>query len=157
VKNGVWLRRFCFWMMKIFISGSISIRSLDARALDQLDAIMAGAQTVLIGDAFGVDKLVQHYLFAHNYPSVIVYYAGDTMRNNIGGWPTRKISNDHNLTGRKLYQLKDEAMAQEADCGLMIWDGKSPGTKSNIENMTKRGKRVTVVSAGVVSNILFQT
>jgi hypothetical protein len=51
---------------------------------------MANGQTVLIGDAFGVDKLVQIYLFERKYPSVVVYYAGDGIRNNIGHRQTKK-------------------------------------------------------------------
>jgi adenine-specific DNA-methyltransferase len=108
---------------------------------------MSEKQTVIIGDAFGADKLVQQYLSEHHYLSVIVYYAGgDTIRNNVGNWQTKQIGNENNLTGRRLYQLKDIAMAQDADCGLMIWDGKSPGTKANIENMTKFGKPITILN-----------
>jgi hypothetical protein len=47
---------------------------------------------------------------------------------------------------RGIAKLKDMAMAQDADCGLMIWDGKSQGTKFNIENMTKLGKEVFIVT-----------
>jgi hypothetical protein len=113
---------------------------LDSQAINLLDAVMSEKQTVIIGDAFGADKLVQQHLFTHNYPSVVVYYAGDTIRNNVGNWQTKQIRNESNLTGRSLYPLKDLAMAQDADCGLMIWDGKSPGTKANIGNMTKLEK-----------------
>jgi hypothetical protein len=132
--------------MQIFISGSISIQALNPQAINRLDSIIADGQTVLIGDAFGVDKLVQQYLFEHNYLPVIVYYSGDELRNNIGNWQTKQITNDNNLTGRRMYQLKDMAMAQDADCGLMIWDGKSQGTKFNIDNMTKLGKEIFIVT-----------
>jgi hypothetical protein len=131
--------------MKIFISGSISIKELDLRAICRLELIIADGQTVLIGDAFGVDKLVQQYLFEHNYQSVIVYYAGDKIRNNIGNWKTKQIGNNKNLTGRCMCQLKDTAMIQDADCGLMIWGGKSQGTESNINNMTKLGENITIL------------
>jgi hypothetical protein len=131
---------------KVFISGSISIKSLDQQAIDFLDSIMANGQTVLIGDAFGVDKLVQQYLFEYNYQSVTVYYSGDKVRNNIGNWQTKQIINDNNLTGKSMYQQKDIIMAQDADCGLMIWDSKSQGTKFNIDNMTKLGKEIFIVT-----------
>jgi hypothetical protein len=131
--------------MQIFVSGSISIKILNPQAISLLDSVIANRQTVLIGDAFGVDKLVQQYLFERNYQEVIVYYAGDKARNNIGTWQIRQISNGSNLTGKSMYQLKDMAMARDADCGLMIWDGKSRGTKFNIENMTNFGKEITIV------------
>jgi hypothetical protein len=63
--------------MQIFISGSISFKSLYLQVINLLDSIMANGQTVLIGDAFGVDKLVQIYLFERKYQSVVVYYAGN--------------------------------------------------------------------------------
>ncbi|MDR0683269.1 MAG: hypothetical protein LBG15_15725, partial [Dysgonamonadaceae bacterium] len=63
----------------------------------------------------------------------------------IGNWRTKSISNDNNLTGKSMYQMKDVAMAQDADCGLMIWDGKSRGTKFNIENITNLNKKMTIL------------
>jgi hypothetical protein len=131
--------------MKIFISGSINIKTLDSQAISLLDSIIANGQTVLIGDAFGVDKLVQQYLFERNYQSVVVYYVGNRIRNNIGNWQTKRISNDNNLTVKSMYQLKDVAMAQDADYGLAIWDGRSRGTKFNIENITKLNKKMTIL------------
>jgi len=132
-------------MHKVFISGSISIKKLDTQAITHLDSIMANKHTVLIGDAFGIDKAVQQYLFQHDYQSVIVYYSGDKIRNNISHWQTKQIPNENHLTGKSLYQLKDVAMAHDSDYGLMIWDGKSSGTKYNMENMTKLGKPFTVI------------
>ena len=48
--------------MKVFISGSISIKSLPQAAIQKIDNIMAKDLTVLIGDANGVDRIVQEYL-----------------------------------------------------------------------------------------------
>jgi hypothetical protein len=130
---------------KVFISGSISLKILDIQATAYLDLLIANQYTVLIGDAFGIDKAVQKYLFRHAYKSVIVYYSGDIIRNNIGNWRTKHIKNKNLRTGKEMYQLKDEAMARDADCGLMIWDNKSPGTKYNMENMIKLDKPVIVL------------
>jgi hypothetical protein len=130
----------------VFISGSISIKALDTEATCFLDSIIAGGQTVLIGDAFGVDKLVQQCLFERNYQFVTVYFSGAKVRNNIGNWQTKQITNDNNLTGRSMYQLKDVAMAEDADNGLAIWNGKSRGTKFNIETMIKLGKKVKIIN-----------
>jgi hypothetical protein len=135
--------------MKVFISGSIGIRTLNEQAVYCLDAIMNSRHTVLIGDAFGADKAVQQYLFQRDYHPVTVYYSGDKVRNNIGSWQMKQISNDQHLKGKSRYQLKDAAMARDADCGLMIWNGKSRGTKYNIENMTGLGKPFTVVENSV--------
>ena len=126
--------------MNVFISGSISIKSLNETYLAFLEEIVEGKRTILIGDAQGVDKAVQEYLLEQNYQNVIVYFSGEKCRNNIGNWQTKQCPNPDNLTGRKLYQLKDKAMAEDCDCGLMFWDGKSNGTKYNMSCMDELDK-----------------
>jgi len=125
---------------KVFISGSISIKSLDEEQRTVIEQVVETNHTILIGDAYGVDKAVQQYLTEKDYRSVIVYFSGEKARNNIGNWQTKQISNPENLTGRSRYQLKDKAMANDCDCGIMFWDGKSKGTKFNMDYMKNLGK-----------------
>jgi hypothetical protein len=99
----------------VFISGSISIKALGAETVCLLDSMIAKKQAVLIGVAFGVDKLVQQYLFKRDFQFVTVYFSGTKVRNNIDNWQTKQITNDNNLTGRSMYQLKDVAMAQDTE------------------------------------------
>jgi len=113
--------------MKVFISGSISIKSLNKRNVAYIEQIIEGNCTVLIGDAYGIDKAVQEYLLQSGYPDVIVYFSGEKVRNNVGNWQVKQCLNPENLKGRSLYQLKDKAMADDCDCGLMFWDGKVKG------------------------------
>ncbi|MDL2297405.1 hypothetical protein LJC37_05560 [Bacteroidales bacterium OttesenSCG-928-E04] len=96
--------------MKVFISGSISIKSLDEKDKTVLDQIVEKNDTVLIGDAFGIDKAVQEYLFAQDYQNVVLYFSGEKVRNNIGDWQTKPQPNPGNFTGRDFYQIKDKAM-----------------------------------------------
>ncbi|MDL2228371.1 hypothetical protein LJC30_05740 [Odoribacter sp. OttesenSCG-928-L07] len=126
--------------MKVFISGSISIKRLSRDEFAALEQLVEGKPVILIGDAFGVDKAVQQYLAKRNYQNVIVYYSGEKIRNNLGNWHTKQIFNTENLTGRPLYQLKDKAMADDCDNGIMFWNGKSKGTKANIDYMHELGK-----------------
>ena len=126
--------------MKIFISGSIGIKSLSEMEILHLDEIIANKHTVLIGDAYGVDKLVQEYLSEQNYEDVIVYFSGEKVRNNKGNWNMKQCLNPENLTGRSFYQMKDKAMADDCDCGLMFWNGKSKGTKHNIVYLERLNK-----------------
>jgi hypothetical protein len=35
------------------------------------------------------------------------------------------------------YAAKDLAMAQDAKCGVMLWDGRSKGTLNNIQNLLR--------------------
>jgi len=137
--------------MNVFISGSISIKDLPQLAIQKIDNIIAKNYVVLIGDANGVDSQVQKYLFEKKYGNVIVYFAGEKARNNIGGWGTKAITEGvANKSGRDLYTVKDKAMAKDSDYGLMIWDGKSKGTLNNIKEMKKKKKRFYVVSNGKI-------
>lgn len=130
--------------MKVFVSGSISIKNLPQIAKIKLDKIMEQNLTVIVGDANGIDSLVQKYLADKTYSNVNVYHSGNYIRNNIGNWSTVTVPSQ-NLTGRALYTLKDKQMARDADFGMMIWDGQSKGTKANISEMSKLGKHFYVI------------
>jgi hypothetical protein len=49
--------------------------------------------------------------------------------------------------GFDYYSLKDRAMAETAEYGLMLWDGKSKGTVNNVVNMPRDHKPVVVYVA----------
>lgn len=138
--------------MKVFISGSIGIKKLPTSAIKKIDNIISKDITVLVGDAKGVDLSIQKYLMKKNYKDVFVYYAGNTIRNNVGQWKTKNILPLHNETGRELYTLKDELMAKDTDYGLMIWDGESKGTLNNILLMKKLNKQFFVILDNVIVN-----
>ena len=131
-------------MIKVFVSGSISIKILPQLAIQKLDLIISKNLQILVGDANGVDSLIQRYLFNKNYSNVNVYHVGTHIRNNIGQWPTVSIDSK-NLSGRAMYTQKDKQMALDSNFGLMIWDGKSKGTKANIEEMLSLNKHFYVI------------
>jgi len=139
--------------MKLFISGSISIKSLKEDDIFVIRQIVEEGHTILIGDAYGVDKAVQQYLAEQNYRSVIVYFSGSTLRNNIGNWQTKHIPNPENLTGRCRYQLKDRAMADDCDSAVMFWNCKSRGTRYNMIYMDEIGKDYRVFIPDTVEDI----
>lgn len=136
--------------MKVFISGSISIKKLPKYAIEKLDSIIEKNFTVLIGDAKGIDSLTQKYLAKNNYKNVIVYFAGNKIRNNYGKWETKQVLGQKNEKGRELYTLKDIEMANDTDFGLMIWDGKSKGTLNNVLVMKEKNKRFFLIVEEVV-------
>ena len=143
--------------MKVFVSGSISIKSLSEIAIQKLDSIMTKNLTVLVGDAKGIDKIVQEYLFMNNYSNVVVYYAGSYIRNNIGHWTTENVPSG-DLQGRAKYTLKDLRMAADSDFGLMIWDGVSKGTQNNINEMLSLGKHFYVIQNNeIMTDKIFQS
>lgn len=141
-------------MTNIFIGGSRKIIQLAQPVTQRLDNIINNNFTVLVGDASGVDLLVQKYLFAQSYNNVIVFCTGNRCRNNIGQWETRNVAADKRSKGFSFYVVKDLQMAKEATYGFMIWDAKSKGTLNNVLNLLRLEKKILVYSAPTQS---FQT
>lgn len=130
-------------MTKIFIGGSRKISRLNAEVNRRLDRISEQALHVMVGDANGADKAVQGYFKKKNYGFVEVFCVGKACRNNVGHWSTRMISAG-NLKGFDFYAAKDRVMAEEANYGLMIWDGESIGTLMNVVRLIRGKKPVAV-------------
>jgi len=128
--------------MKIFIAGPRALSAIDKNVQDKLDSIINQKFSILVGDANGIDKAIQKYFFEHNYKSVFVYASRGRARNNIGKWDVQNIEVPESIKGFDFYATKDKAMADNADYGLMIWNGKSKGTLNNIINLTKQRKNV---------------
>ena len=53
--------------------------------------------------------------------------------------------------GFDYYSVKDTAMAEAAEYGLMLWDGKSKGTINNVVNLSRRQRPVVVYVAPIKS------
>ena len=131
--------------MKVFISGSMSIKELPEIAIREIDRLLADEPEIIIGDAPGVDKAVQEYLAKKDYKKVTVYYTFDKPRHNIGNWNTHYVDPVDRHNPRACYFCRDNVMANVADIGLAIWDNKSQGTKRNIVNMLLQSKDVRLI------------
>ncbi|MBS0234507.1 MAG: putative addiction module antidote protein [Proteobacteria bacterium] len=127
-------------MKTIFIGGSRDISRLPQELKERLDAVMAQGHRVILGDASGADKAVQKYLADHAYRNVTLFCSGDRPRNNVGNWMTRNVIVESKTKDYQFYAAKDREMAREADFGLMIWDGKSPGTLLNLLRLSQADK-----------------
>jgi hypothetical protein len=132
--------------MKVFIGGSRAVSRLNAAIRDRIDDLIRRECTILIGDANGADKAVQHYLAERGHGRVVVFCM-EKCRNNIGNWPTRNIEPPADNSGFSYYSAKDLVMAQDAKCGLLLWDGKSKGTLQNMFKLIGAGKRTLVYFA----------
>jgi len=128
----------------VFISGSRGIRRLDVGVQLRLERIIDKKLPVLIGDANGADKAVQGYLISRGYDLVEVFCAGETPRNNVGGWKLRRIQPSHAKRDFDYYASKDREMAREATLGLLIWDGESGGTLMNVLRLVSQQKTAVV-------------
>lgn len=131
-------------MSTIFLGGSRQVTRLPPDVKRRLDNVLASGHNVLIGDAAGVDKAVQRYLFDRHYDNVTVFCSGDAPRNNLGNWQTHHVYVPKSAKGFHFYAAKDREMARAADFGLMIWDGKSPGTVLNVLRLALAGKIAVV-------------
>jgi hypothetical protein len=129
-------------MQYVFVAGSRALSRLNAQVKERINNIVRQSFTVLVGDANGADKAVQRYLAELNYQHVVVYCM-NVCRNNIGGWPTRQEKAAPGVPhDRHYYGIKDLAMAKDASCGFMIWDGTSKGTLANVLNLLEIEKKV---------------
>jgi hypothetical protein len=133
-------------MSVVFIGGSRRLSRLNAVIRGRLDKIIERNHSVLIGDANGADRTVQAYFAERAYRSVTVYCTNAACRNNVGRWPVRSVAAT-DQRGFDYYALKDAAMAGDAECGFMLWDGKSKGTLFNIRRLLAAGKSVVVYLA----------
>lgn len=128
----------------VFVAGSRQISRLPTEVKARLDTMIEKHFQILVGDANGADKAVQRYLADKSYPNVLVHSMKDHCRNNIGHWPTREVAAPRGAKGFDYYSLKDRAMAEAAEYGLMLWDGKSKGTVINVVNLSRDHKPVVV-------------
>jgi hypothetical protein len=126
----------------VFISGSRKIIRLSNDVKARLDIIRDKKMHILVGDANGADKAFQAYLANQGYENVRVFCAGSTCRNNVGLWSEEHITTPARAKGREFYTIKDRAMADAADYGLIVWDGKSSGSFNNIIELVKQNKPV---------------
>ncbi len=131
-------------MSIVFVAGSKQISRLPAEVRIRLDTTIEKGFQILVGDANGADKAVQRYLADRSYPNVLVDCMKNHCRNNVGNWPTREVAAPRGVKGFDYYSLKDRAMAEATEYGLMLWDGKSKGTVNNVVNLSRDHKPVVV-------------
>ena len=71
--------------MKVFVAGPRAVVSLNNSITDVLSRMVESRLTILVGDAAGVDRLVQKYFDEVRYPDVHVYASNGKVRNNVAG------------------------------------------------------------------------
>ncbi len=133
-------------MTAVFVGGSRAVSRLSGVIREQIDDLIGTNCAFVIGDANGADKAVQQHLADRKYPHVTVFCT-EECRNNVGNWTVRVTAPPHRNRDFAYYAAKDRVMAQEARCGVMLWDGKSRGTLENILNLLDGRKRVRVYLA----------
>lgn len=111
--------------MRTIIAGSRGV--VDEGVLN-LEVPQLGWQvtTVISGGARGADKLGEAYARENNLPLEV----------HPAEW---------DKCGARAGHVRNEAMAQVADAAIVLWDGKSAGSRHMIETMEQMGKPVKVI------------
>ncbi|MEM1170130.1 MAG: hypothetical protein AAGJ08_13885 [Cyanobacteria bacterium P01_H01_bin.35] len=122
---------------KVLICGSRSVTALPDEVCKTLDKIIAFQVNILIGDADGVDRLVQKYLHSKRYRKVTVYYAKSGLRSNIGKWTSIRVAGN--------YIDRDKLMCDKANWCVAVHKGNSRGTKRNIESFKPEAVKVFIL------------
>lgn len=131
-------------MKKIFIAGPRAVKKLSNKVLIKLKRFEENNFIIYVGDANGVDKLVQNFYHNLKYKNVTVFSSSPIPRNNLGNWDVNIVDVDKSIKGFDFYAQKDKAMAEQADLGFMIWNGKSKGTLNNMINLRNKNKKIVL-------------
>lgn len=132
---------------KIFISGSISLKHLPEKVRNEsLCKIIQNNLTVLVGDADGIDKLIQQFFYSLGYLNVKVYSISEQPRNLMtSSFLVERVNVSNNITKeRERQSFKDIKMTQDSDYSLVVWDGKSKGSFNNIIRAIESKKTIKV-------------
>ena len=96
--------------MKIFISGSAKINTLNDTVEMILSKTVNSGHEILIGDCNGVDSLIQSYYAQQNYSKVSVYHVGSQPRNCCAGFNAIQVPTENEASAYRYYQRKDIRM-----------------------------------------------
>lgn len=148
-------------MKSVFISGSIKIKTLPTIAIKSINNIIKNEFSILLGDAYGIDYLVQSYLDKKSYFNVNIYSITDPPRNIASEKFSKNIIDYKNMdeyiklseeektritfSEKRKQSLKDIAMVKKADFLLVIWNGESEGSKNNIIRGINLNKKIKVI------------
>lgn len=128
----------------IFLGGSKTVNELSVEMKNQLVDYMNCGYDFLIGDCMGADLAMQKFLAGNGYKNVAVYYSGERVRVNLGGWNEKRIFANRYDKGYDLFKRKDEQMSADCDEAFMILRGETRGTMANIERTCKANKACAV-------------
>lgn len=108
--------------MKVIIAGSRDVKDymLVARTVEE-SGWKDKITEVVSGCAAGVDTLGEQWARANNIP-------------------IKEMPANWNQYGNSAGPMRNRQMAEYADAAIVIWDGKSRGTRNMIENMIRRKK-----------------
>jgi len=130
----------------IFISGSIAIKKLPFQVQESIQTMIDKKMTILVGDAPGIDTLVQDLCNKQEYVDVIVYTITSSPRYKANkGFQEKSIFVGQEIKKERERQTyKDKAMSEDSIFSLVVWDGSSKGSYANILRALGSHKKVKV-------------
>lgn len=140
----------------LFISGSSKTqdkaspyyqRKLPKGVRKSIKRSMKSNETIIVGDAPGIDRQVQDYLKKKRYQNVEVYGPGKQIRYTANSkWKSHAIdAPEFEPMSSEWLAKKDKAMTDRATKGLaVILDQGSKATRNNIQRMTDQHKYTSV-------------
>ncbi len=133
-------------MKKVFISGSINLNVLPKIVEKSLKTIQEKNIKVLVGDAKGIDSLIQDYFSNNKYFNLNICSIYEIPRNRKNNnFKTILIEVDMDIKSeRKKQEKKDEYMSLNSDYSFVVWDGKSKGSFNNIQRALENDKLLKV-------------
>ena len=108
--------------MKLMIAGSRGITEFDFT-----DYIPKETELIITGGASGIDTIAEKYADNHKLSKLI-------------------LRPKYNIYGKAAPLKRNEEMIALADHVLVVWDGKSRGTKFTIDTAQKMNKPITVIT-----------
>ena len=109
--------------MKLLVVGSREITDFDLSPY-----IPDGVDMIISGGANGIDTEAEKYADSHRISKII-------------------IRPQYERYGRGAPLKRNQEMVDMADSVLVVWDGKSRGTKFTMDYAEKVGKQMTVIKA----------
>ena len=107
--------------MKLLVAGSRSISEFDLSPF-----IPAETDWIICGGAKGIDTLAEQYADRHRMSKLV-------------------LRPRYELYGKAAPIKRNQEMVDMADAVLLVWDGKSKGTKATEQYAKKMQKRVILV------------
>jgi hypothetical protein len=130
--------------MKIIIAGSRSIEDYELlkKVMVQSNAAFKATE-IISGGARGVDKLGERWAKEHKIPLRIMKAEWNKL-NVPGAVIDVRPGEEEGWYNSRAGIQRNEQMGDYADAAVILWDGKSNGTRHMTNYMKKLGKKVFV-------------
>lgn len=133
-------------MKSVFVSGSISLKTLPEEVIKSFDKIISQNIHVYVGDADGIDTLTQNYFASKNYINVTVCTIKEHPRNLASNhFNIQQVNYDKSVKSHREQQtFKDKFMTTHTEYSFIVWDGKSKGSFANIKRAFEQEKKLKI-------------